>query len=224
MAAALTTTVWQLVGHAIRPAAACAARVALAAAPARRLRAPACAPVVGWTVRAAATSAPGGADDDGGGDDDLVRMGDGDEDDGRRRIPLPPRRHLRAAFSRSSGAGGQNVNKLNTKAEVRFVVAEAPWLDPEVRARLWELYGGTAGTRDGELVVTSQRHRTQAGNLADAITKLRDMVAAAARTPAVREQRAGVGEATKASWREDKRRRSEVKGARRSGGGGGWDD
>lgn len=165
-------------------------------------------------------AASDGDGDDGGeaAEPSVVRMGDGDGDDAARRVPLPPRRHLRVAFSRSSGAGGQNVNKLNTKAEVRFVVAEALWLEPEVRARLWELHGGTAGTRDGELVVTSQRHRTQAGNLTDALAKLRDMVIAAARTPAVREMRAEVAEPTKAAWREQKRRRSEVKTARRGAG------
>ena len=59
---------------------------------------------------------------------------------------------------RSSGAGGQNVNKLNTKAEVRFNVMEADWIPIEVRRRIIE-YNQAKITNDGFLIVTSQEHR-----------------------------------------------------------------
>jgi peptidyl-tRNA hydrolase ICT1 len=62
------------------------------------------------------------------------------------------------AFARSSGPGGQNVNKLNTKAEVRFKVATADWIPINVRERLL-VYQVNKINKEGELVVTSQEHR-----------------------------------------------------------------
>lgn len=50
------------------------------------------------------------------------------------------------------------MNKLNTKAEVRFHVSSADWLDSEVRGRLLE-YQSNKVNKDGELVITSQEHR-----------------------------------------------------------------
>ena len=48
-------------------------------------------------------------------------------------------RYLDSSFSRSSGPGGQNVNKLNTKVELRFVISQADWLPENVKSRLHEL-------------------------------------------------------------------------------------
>lgn len=50
------------------------------------------------------------------------------------------------------------MNKLNTKAEVRFHVSSADWLDSEVKERLLE-YQSNKVNKDGELVITSQEHR-----------------------------------------------------------------
>ena len=61
-------------------------------------------------------------------------------------------------YARSSGPGGQNVNKLNTKAEVRFHVASADWLDQDVRERLAQ-YQSNKISKEGELIITSQEHR-----------------------------------------------------------------
>jgi peptidyl-tRNA hydrolase ICT1 len=67
-------------------------------------------------------------------------------------------RRLEFNYARSSGPGGQNVNKLNTKAEVRFNVHTADWLEPEVRQRLLE-YQSNKISKEGDLIVSSQEHR-----------------------------------------------------------------
>jgi peptidyl-tRNA hydrolase ICT1 len=69
-----------------------------------------------------------------------------------------PSNALQFNFSRSSGPGGQNVNKVNTKAEIRFHVMSANWIPQEVRKRLSEYQVGKINN-DGELVITSQEQR-----------------------------------------------------------------
>jgi peptidyl-tRNA hydrolase ICT1 len=58
----------------------------------------------------------------------------------------------------SVGPGGQNVNKVNTKAEIRFHVMTADWLPREVRKRLLE-YQANKVNSNGELIITSQEQR-----------------------------------------------------------------
>src|SRR5262249_1182726 len=72
------------------------------------------------------------------------------------------------------GPGGQNVNKLSTAVQLRFDVRGSPSLPDDVRARLEELAGRRL-TREGVLVVTTQRHRTQARNREEAREKLADL-------------------------------------------------
>lgn len=61
-------------------------------------------------------------------------------------------------FARSSGPGGQNVNKLNTKAELRFKVTEANWIPFEIRSRLGVQQAHKINGND-ELIITCQEHR-----------------------------------------------------------------
>jgi len=123
-----------------------------------------------------------------------------------------PRDRLTIRFARSGGPGGQNVNKVETKAEVRLRIAEADWIPPAARARL-QAIGSARINRDGELVITSSRFRSQSRNLEDCIEKLRRLIEAASARP----RRRVPTRPTRAS-REDrlkaKRRRSERKGRR----------
>lgn len=86
-----------------------------------------------------------------------------------------PKEKLDLNFSRSSGPGGQNVNKVNTKAEIRFHLQNADWLDKTVKAKFKELYPNSLNA-NGEVVITSQIGRSQEHNTDDAIEKLRNMV------------------------------------------------
>jgi ribosome-associated protein len=91
-------------------------------------------------------------------------------------------REIAESFVRSSGPGGQNVNKLSTAVQLRFDVRHSPSLPPEVAARLEQLAGARL-TREGVLVITAQRHRTQARNREDALDRLVDLIRRAAIAP-----------------------------------------
>lgn len=117
-------------------------------------------------------------------------------------------------FIRSSGPGGQNVNKVATAIQLRFDVRNSPSLPVEVKGRLAKL-AGTRITRDGVLVIEAKRFRTQEQNHADALRRLRGLLEKATIQPKVRH-------ATKPSLSErarrieSKRKRGLVKMQRRS--------
>ncbi|MEX0702860.1 MAG: alternative ribosome rescue aminoacyl-tRNA hydrolase ArfB [Planctomycetales bacterium] len=108
-----------------------------------------------------------------------------DSDDDRLvvdpRIAVP-RSEFEFSFVRSSGPGGQNVNKVATKARLRWPVLESPSLPEDVRERFVARHRRRI-TREGEFVISSQRYRDQARNVADCLDKLREMLADAAVAP-----------------------------------------
>jgi ribosome-associated protein len=88
-------------------------------------------------------------------------------------------------FYRSSGPGGQNVNKVSTAVRLRFNLRGSRLLPESVKRRLAALAGGRL-TTDQVLVIEAQRLRTQEGNRRDALARLSELIARSWRPPALR--------------------------------------
>jgi ribosome-associated protein len=97
------------------------------------------------------------------------------------RIQIPDD-ELEFTFSRSSGPGGQNVNKVNSKATLRWRVGASASLPIDVRERFLAHYGSRL-TNDGDLIIASQRYRDQPGNIRDCLERLRIMLTTVAKAP-----------------------------------------
>jgi ribosome-associated protein len=123
-------------------------------------------------------------------------------------------RELEERFVRSSGPGGQNVNKVSTAVELRFDLGGSPSLPEGMRTRAMRLAGRRV-TEDGILIIQADRFRTQERNRADARERLVELLARAAILPKRRIPTRPT-RAAKERRHEAKSKRSRVKGMRRT--------
>jgi len=106
------------------------------------------------------------------------------------RIEITPRLSIDPAeieeqFIRAGGPGGQNVNKVSTAVQLRFDIRHSPSLTEDVRARA-ERLAGRRLTKDGVIVISANRYRTQEQNRDDALSRLVDLLRQATHRPTPR--------------------------------------
>lgn len=128
------------------------------------------------------------------------------------RVPIPIR-EIRFQYARSSGAGGQNVNKVATKAILRWPVAETRAVPAAVRDRFVARHARRIND-EGELVLSSQRFRDRGRNVADCLEKLRALLDAVAEAPRPRRATRPTG-GSRERRLAGKHRRAELKRGRR---------
>lgn len=116
-------------------------------------------------------------------------------------------------FVRSSGPGGQNVNKVATAVELRFDAANSPSLTPDIRSRLIKIAGNKV-TNEGILIIEARRYRTQEKNRGDAIGRLTELIRKAAVEPRKRRKTRPTAQ-SKAERMKRKKHRGQLKKLRK---------
>lgn len=124
-------------------------------------------------------------------------------------------REIDEDFVRSSGPGGQNVNKLSTAVQLRFNIRRSPSLPNDIAIRAQKLAGKKL-TQEGVVVIVAQRFRTQERNREDARERLVALLREAATPPPPPRRATKPSKASKARRLESKSRRSNVKSLRGS--------
>jgi ribosome-associated protein len=124
-----------------------------------------------------------------------------------------PESELQFNFIRSSGPGGQNVNKVSTAVQLRFDIINSPSLAEEVKVRLIAASGNKV-TKEGILIIEAKRFRTQESNKQDALKRFTELIRKAERKPKKRITTKPSQESKKKRI-EEKKKRSETKKLRR---------
>jgi ribosome-associated protein len=122
-------------------------------------------------------------------------------------------REIDEEFVRSSGPGGQNVNKLSTAVQLRFNIRNSPSLPNDIAIRAQKLAGRRLN-QEGVIIIIAQRFRTQDRNRQDALERLVELLREAAVPPPPPRRATRPTRAAKARRLDSKARRSDVKSMR----------
>ena len=115
-------------------------------------------------------------------------------------------------FSKSSGPGGQHINKVDTKVELRFFAKKSPSLSKSVKDRL-KVIAGNKWTLNGEIVITAEKHRSQSKNRELAKSKLVSLILKALEKPVYRLQ-TRPSKSVRNRRSNEKQKRSKIKALR----------
>lgn len=124
-----------------------------------------------------------------------------------------PIKEFEFTFARSGGPGGQNVNKVNSKAILRWPVSASSSIDEAVKERFCERYANRISS-DGDLIISSQRYREQSKNVGDCLDKLKSMLESVEEEPVSRKP-TKTPKAVRQKRVDEKRQRSVKKRLRR---------
>lgn len=133
----------------------------------------------------------------------------GGQENKEATVPTVPESEIELEFVRSSGPGGQNVNKTSSKAQLRWNVGRSQAFTEEQKAQIREAAGNRL-TGEDEILLSAQTERSQAQNRDEVVERLQELVAEAL-APKKERKETGVSESQKRQRLEDKRRDSDKK-------------